>query len=115
AVDRLEPIQVDRTTGPLTLGAEVAPGRDLLVAKPARLRVDRIQLREAQAIDRVVLVDQDHARCGLPQRADASRRHFDREWLVAVLVDKRFLLGRKHFASDRSQIALARDKSRRAG
>src|SRR6202521_4967797 len=48
AVDRLEAVEVNRAAGPIALGAQVAPGLDLLVAELACLRVDRVQLREAQ-------------------------------------------------------------------
>src|SRR5205807_379280 len=87
AVDRLEPVEMNRAAGPIALGAQVAPGPDVLVAELARLRVDRVELRQAQAVDRVILVDEDDARCGLAERSDAAGRDANRRRFVAVLVD----------------------------
>src|ERR1700681_173791 len=105
---------MNRAASPIALGAQVAPGLDVLVAELACLRIDRVELREAQTVDRVVLVDEDPARCGLSERADAAGRDADRRRLVAVLVDEGLLFRRKHFPSDRSQVALAGNEARSA-
>ena len=114
AVDRLQAVQMDRPVRPLAFCAQVAPGADLLVAELACLRIDRVKLRQAQAVDRVVLVHQDHARCGLAQRADAAGRNLDRERLVTVRVGEGFLFRRKHLAADGRQVALAGHEPRSA-
>src|ERR1700676_981791 len=43
AVNRLQAIQMNRTARPVALGAQVAPGLDVVVAELARFRVDRVE------------------------------------------------------------------------
>ena len=50
--------------GILIFRAQITPGLDLLVTELAGLRVDRVELRQAHAVDRVILVEQNDARRG---------------------------------------------------
>src|SRR5258708_9501453 len=106
---------MDRPARPFPFRAQVAPGLDFLVAELARLGIDRVELRQAQAIDRIVLVDEDGSRRRLAERAHAARGHADGSRRIAELVDEGFGLRGEHLAGHGGEIALAGDEARRAG
>ncbi len=115
AVDRFQAVEVDRPVGPLAAEPQLTPGLDVRMPTQPRLRIDRIELRQRQAFDRVVLVDEHHRGGRLAQGAPAARRDADRERLVAELVDEGLLLGRQQLAAHRSEVRAPFGQRRAAG
>src|SRR2546427_9546288 len=102
---RVAALETDRPAGPLSGQAELAPRLDVfLVPGPPRLREDRIDLRQGQALDRVVLVD---------EHGEGVDRGADRRRLVAVLLLELVDLGPLHRAGYRAELSGARDQRRR--
>src|SRR5882724_1720223 len=98
-------VEADRLAGPFTGEAELSPGGDVfLIALATRFREDRVDLRDGQALDRVVLVHEHPER--VDRRADLGR-------LVAVLLLELIDLGPLHRARHRPQLGGAGDEGRR--
>src|SRR5882724_1633746 len=97
-------VEADRLRGPVTGEAQLSPGGDVvLIALAARLREDRVDLRQGQALDRVVLVHEHAER--VDRRADLGR-------LVAVLLLELIDLGSLHRARNRPELSRPRDQGR---
>ena len=115
AIDGLEPVEVDGPRCPVALQSDVAPGPDVRVSAQPGLRIDGVELGHGQALEGIVLVDEDDRGGRLPQRTHAAGRHLDGERLVAELVDECLLLGRQQLAAHGSQLGASVSERRAAG
>src|SRR6266542_1640562 len=103
---RVAPVEAGGLLGPLAGQPELTPRHHiLLVPGPARLREDRVPLAHAEALDGVVLVDEDD------ESVDGRP---DRQRLVAELLLELVDLGPLHLPRHRAQLGRARDEGRRS-
>src|SRR5215475_15208959 len=90
---RIAAIEADGPARPLSRESQLAPRDDVLLrTRPAGLREHRVHLAHAEALDRIVLVDED--RKGVDRGPDRGR-------LVAELLLELVDLGPLHFARHR--------------
>ncbi len=102
---RVAAVERDRLAGELARHAGLVPGGDIVLgAAAARPREDRVELRQRQALDRVVLVDED--RQGIDRDAQLGR-------LVAELLLELVDLGALHRPRHRAELGGAVDQRRR--
>src|SRR5205085_4008957 len=102
---RVASVDADRAIRPIALQADLSPRLDIFLrAGTARFREDRVDLRDAQALERVVLVDEHRERVD----GDTDRRRFVTELLLEVVE-----LGALHRARHRSELRGAGDQRRR--
>src|SRR5262249_16612650 len=84
AVFGADAVELDRATRPLARQAELIPRLDLRQPAPPAPAVDRVELGQAKARDRVVPAQEEGDRVGERQDVVAPARHGYAEGLVAV-------------------------------